>query len=265
MSPQVRRRRGTRPRTSPWTSRNSFDESFKMLRSNLSVALGEMERPIVIVTSSHANEGKTIVCTKLALSFAEAGRRVVLVDLDLRHPIANRLLQTHNEFGMSDVLLGRKPLRDCLQQLDVLGPDGDNRGSLYFIGTGPPVQSPTELLGSARTARALDGLAQQSDLVLVDTPPVLPIADTLVIGRVAAGAVLVVESSRTAFQAVQQSKDLLIRNQTRLLGVVLNKFQPRDMDYSYGYYGYGYGTEPDRGVQAKPSQSVGVEENGARG
>lgn len=234
-----------------------------MLRSNVSVALGEMERPIVMVTSSHANEGKTVVCTKLALSFAEAGKRVVLVDLDLRHPIANRLLQTHNEFGMSDVLLGRKPLRDCIQQLDVRGPEGDDRGSLYFIGTGPEVQNPTELLGSGRTARALEGLAQQSDLVLVDTPPVLPIADTLVVGRVASGAILVVESSRTAFQAVQQSKDLLIRNQTRLLGVVLNKFQPRDIDYSYGYYGYGYDRPSASGAPTRQEGPVHVEENGS--
>jgi capsular exopolysaccharide synthesis family protein len=165
----------------------------------------------------------------------------VLVDLDLRHPTAHQLLQTHNEFGISDVLLGSRPLQDCLQQVEVGDPSGRGARSIYFIGTGPSVQNPTELLGSGRTARTLDGLAKQADLVLVDTPPVLPVADTLVVGRMASGAILVVESSATALQAVQQSKDLLIRNQTRIFGVVMNKFQPRPGDESYGYYGYGYG------------------------
>jgi len=206
------------------------------------VALSDIERPLVIVTSSKADEGKTVICTKLAASFAQAGQRVVLVDLDLRHSTAHRLLRTHNEFGVSDVLLGRRTLPESIQRLELR--DGRGRGprSLYFLGTGPAVQNPTELLGSSRTVRLLDGLRQQADLVLLDTPPVLPVADTLVIGRMASGAVLVVETRTTAFGAVEQSKDLLIRNQTRLLGVVMNKFQSRDADSAYGYYGYGYGT-----------------------
>ena len=231
------------PRTSRWTSRDSFEESFRMFRSNLSVSLNEIDHPVVMVTSSHPNEGKTVVCTKLALSFAQAGKRVVLVDLDLRNPASNRLLRTHNEFGISDVLTGQKTLRDCLQHLEIQDQNGRSSGSIYFLGTGAPVHNPVELLGSSRAARTLDGLAKQSDIVLLDSPPVLPVADALVIGRVASGAILVVEAGRTAFQAVQQSKDLLIRNQTRLLGIVMNKFLARDVKYMQGYYGYGYGTD----------------------
>jgi capsular exopolysaccharide synthesis family protein len=170
----------------------------------------------------------------------------VLVDLDLRNPSAHKLVDTHNEFGMSDVLTGRRPLRECLQHLEVQEVEGTGRSSMYFIGTGPPVHNPTELLGSSRTARTLDGLGKQADVVLVDTPPVLPVADALVIGRLSSGAVLVVEASRTAFQAVQQSKDLLIRNQTRLMGIVMNKFPARDAEYNYGYYGYGYEPSPSQ-------------------
>jgi len=100
----------------------------------------------------------------------------------------------------------------------------------------------------------LEGLARQADLVLLDTPPILPVADTLVIGRMAAGAVIVTESRNTAIDAVNKSKDLLTRNQTRLLGVVLNKFQRRDAVGSFGYgYGYGYGTVPDDYVMPEPS------------
>jgi receptor protein-tyrosine kinase len=203
-----------------------------------------MDQPRVIVTSADANEGKTITCTNLALSFARAGRRVVLVDLDLRQPNAHRLVGAHNEFGVTDVLLGRQPLDQCLQYLELPHSEDRSAQGLYFIGTGPSVSNPAELLGMGRTSRMLDGLGRQADLVLIDTPPVLPVADTLVIGRMASGALMVVEARKTAVTTVAKAKDLLIRNQTRLLGIVLNKFQQRDAGAGYGF-GYGYPGSPE--------------------
>ncbi|HEY2215488.1 MAG TPA: CpsD/CapB family tyrosine-protein kinase [Acidimicrobiales bacterium] len=226
--------------------RNTFEEALRIIRSNLSVALLDLERPTVIFTSASPGEGKTVTCANLAMSFAAAGKRVVLVDLDLRHPNSHKLIGAHNEYGVSDVLLGRRTLEESIQYIGLPTPRGQSEWGLYFLATGPPVANPTELLGSGRTGQLLEGLARQADLVLLDTPPVLPVADTLVIGRMAAGAVLVTESRNTAIDAVTKAKDLLTRNQTRLLGVVLNKFQVRDArgTYSYGY-GYGYGNRPE--------------------
>jgi capsular exopolysaccharide synthesis family protein len=205
-----------------------------------------MERPRVIVTSAEAGEGKTITCANLALSFARAGQRVVVVDLDLRHPNTHRVLGTHNEFGVTDVLLGRLPLDECLQYLELPERAGRSARGVYFLATGPSVNNPAELLGMGRTARLLDGLGRQADLILIDTPPVLPVADTLVIGRMASGALLVVEARKTSLGAITKAKDLLIRNQTRLLGIVLNKFRQRDSGFEFGYgYGYGYGGSGD--------------------
>jgi capsular exopolysaccharide synthesis family protein len=204
------------------------------------VALLDLERPTVIFTSPNPNEGKTSMCSNLALSFASADTRVVLVDLDLRHPDAHRLVGAHNEFGVSDVLLNRRSLEDSIQYIALPALPGQSSRGLYFLSTGPPVANPTELLSSGRTQRLLEALSKQADLVLLDTPPVLPVADTLVIGRMAAGAVLVTESRQTSIDAVIKAKDLLTRNQTRLLGVVLNKFENRDARATFGY-GYGYG------------------------
>jgi non-specific protein-tyrosine kinase len=217
------------------------------------VTLADMEQPRVIVTSADANEGKTITCTNLALSFARAGQRVVLVDLDLRHPTAHRLVGAHNEFGVTDVLLARRSLEDCLQYLELPDANGRSSQGLYFLGTGAPVSDPAELLGMGRTARMLDGLGRQADLILIDTPPVLRVADTLVIGRMASGALMVVEARKTAITSVTKAKDLLIRNQTRLLGIVLNKFQQRDAGLADGF-GYGYGEEPATSRQASLSE-----------
>lgn len=212
-----------------------------MVRSNLLVSLADLKRPRVIVTSAHPGEGKTVTCANLAISFARAGQRVVLLDLDLRHPDAHRLVGAHNRFGVADLLLGRRSLEDCLQYLQLPGLDAQSAQGVYFIGTGPPVRNPTELLGMSRTQAVLDELGRQADLILIDAPPVLPVADMLVIGRIVTGVILVVESRRTTVTEIAKTKDLLTRNQTRILGVVLNKVRQRDADYGEAYtYGNPY-------------------------
>jgi capsular exopolysaccharide synthesis family protein len=230
---------------------SSRSEAYRVLRSNLLVSLGDLERPTVIITSADAGEGKTVTAVNTARSLALAGKRVVLVDLDLRHPNVHRWLPVHNEFGVTDVLLDRRPIDECLQYVEVAG--GQWPRGLYVLPTGGGVENPAELLGIRRTGVILEALATQADVVLIDTPPVLLVADTLVIGRMTAGAVLVVEARRTPIAAVQHAKDALIRNQTRILGVVLNKFQAKDADdAAYGYYGYGYGYPANGDRQLDP-------------
>jgi capsular exopolysaccharide synthesis family protein len=250
--------------------RNSFEEALRILRSNLGVVLLDLERPTVVFTSPNPNEGKTSMCANLAMSFALSGMKVVLVDLDLRHPDAHRLVGGHNEFGVSDILLNRQTLEQSIQYIRLATPEGQAERGLYFLSTGPAVANPTELLGSGRTQALLEGLAKQADLVLLDTPPVLPVADALVLGRMAAGAVLVTESRTTSIDAVNKAKDLLTRNQTRLLGVILNKFEQSDAKSTFGYgYGYGYGDnrsepmpEPVRG--APPARPAPPDRRAAR-
>lgn len=238
----LRRFRRSTPRDQGFKLTGSMGEAYRVLRSNVAVALAEIDHPTIVVTSAQAGEGKTSTAVHLAASFSAAGRRVVLIDVDLRHPDVHRWVGAHNEFGLSDVLLGRRPLEDALQYVEISG-SRSSRG-LYVLPTGPSVSEPTELLSTRRTSQLLEALVRQSDVVLIDTPPVLPVADTLVVGRAASGALLVVEARRTALGLVQQAKNSLIRNQTRLLGVVMNKLQPRDQALGYGY-GYGYGYQND--------------------
>ncbi|MBV8296714.1 MAG: CpsD/CapB family tyrosine-protein kinase [Acidimicrobiia bacterium] len=222
---------------------SSIEESFRILRSNVEVALVNLEPPIAIVTSAYPGEGKTWTVVGLARALAGAGRRVVLVDLDLRKPGVHSALLIPNEIGVSDVLLGKRALDECLQYVEFDSVAGPGRG-LYVVTTGKGVTEPAELLGTNRTVRLLEGLAEQADVVLIDTPPVLPVADTLIIGRMVAGAVLVVEARKTSIPAVHRSVEQLTRNQTRILGVVVNKSTERGDGYGYGY---GYGYEPGHG------------------
>lgn len=232
-------RRPRRQKDDDWDELAPFEEAYRVIRANLVVSLADFPRPRVVVTSPHAGEGKTVTCTNLALSFARAGQRVVLIDLDLRHPDAHHLVGAHNRFGVSDLLLGRRSVEECLQYLELPRVDTQSAQGVYFIGTGPPVRNPTELLGMSRTAQLLDELGKQADLILIDGPPVLPGADMLVIGGIVTGAVLVVEARRTTVTDLAKTKDRLTRNHTRILGVVLNKLRRRDAGYGDAY---GYGT-----------------------
>ncbi len=206
----------------------------RVLRTNLEVALLDLSPASVIVTSAYAGEGKTATCAQLARSFAEAGRRVVAVDLDLRHADLHPWFDLDNSRGATDVLTERCRLEDAVRYVEVPPVNGGSTRGLNVLCAGQPVSNPTELLGSLRTIRMLEALSAQADIVLIDTPPVLPVADTLVISRLAAGAVLVVDDD-TALESARAVKDALVRNQVRVLGVILNRFEPR----AAGYYGYG--------------------------
>jgi capsular exopolysaccharide synthesis family protein len=208
-------------------------EAFRVLRSNLEVSLDELERHSIMITSPSANEGKTLTAVNLAASMASTGRRVVLVDLDLRHPDVHLRVDAHNETGATDVLLGRLPLSDCLQFVSTEQGNGASRG-FYVLPVGPAVSNPAELLATSRTARLVEALGANADIVLIDAPPVLPVADSLSLARLAGGVIVVVEAGRTTYPQMERAVQLLARSQARLLGMVLNRARD-DVSYGYGY------------------------------
>ena len=244
-----------RPRLS--SRSRDFDESghaeaFRILRSNLLVGLEGLEHPVVLMTSSHQGEGKTSTTANLGVSMALLGKNVALVDLDMRRPTLHRWFGADQEPGASDVFLGTRRLEDCLHHLSVGGAAGV--GSVQLLTAGTSGAQPSELLSTSRPAKLLRDLSELTvprpgrrshapiDLVLVDSPPVLPVADALILSRLVTGAVLVVDSGRTTSQAAMHAKDTLIRHQTRMFGVVLNQRSPSrgaTDEYAYGY-GYSY-------------------------
>ncbi len=217
----------------PLATATASEEAFRVLRANVLVALSDLANPVVVITSANPSEGKTTVCAGLAASLATIGQRIIVVDFDLRVPALHRHFHAHNEFGVTSFLLDRKPLSECIQYVDLASHGAEGTG-LYLLAAGPQVTNPTELLTTERTRRLLHALSGQADVVLIDSPPVLPIADTLEIGRMAAGAVLVVEARRTEIGPAQRAKDALIQNRTRMLGVIVNKVPKDEIGLSYG-------------------------------
>lgn len=211
-----------------WESAASFDEAVRVLAANLRPLLDGLDRRPVLFTSARGGEGTTTVCGRLGETLAARGLRVVIVDLSLRAPAAHRLAGVGRDPGLTDVVEGRAGMASSLARVPLPEPAGVEHRGLFVLPAGTAVDDPDELLGRPRTARVLDRLAADADVVLVDGPPVLPVADALTIGRFVGGAVLVVDPRRTGAGSLQRARDLLERNHTKLLGLVLNRVRGTD-------------------------------------
>jgi polysaccharide biosynthesis transport protein len=225
-------------------------EAYRSLRT--SVQFMGLDSPIrlIQVTSPNPFEGKTTTVANLGVAIAGTGTRVAIVDLDLRRPRLHEVFELDNDKGFTSVLLGRVSLDDALQPIS-----GTPVGGLAAVlPAGPVPPNPSELLSSPRVQKLLDELSERVDLVLLDSPPVLPVTDALVISRCADALILVTKAEVTTRGAMQRAIELLQQVGAPLRGLVMNGADEREF-YGYGYggrygYGYGSGTESDDSVSA---------------
>ncbi|WP_181809151.1 polysaccharide biosynthesis tyrosine autokinase, partial [Streptomyces shenzhenensis] len=204
-------------------------EAFRKLRTNLQFSQVDDPPRIIVVTSSVPGEGKTNTAVNLALSLAEAGVSVCLVDADLRRPCVAQAFGLVRDAGLTTVLIGRARVADVMQQ----AADG-----LAVLASGAVPPNPTELLASARMERVLKELAELHEVVIVDTAPLLPVADTLGLASLAQGTLLVVRAARTRRDQVRTAMESLERVGVRVLGTVFS-MAPAAQGGRYGYRSYG--------------------------
>ncbi len=218
--------------TSPQSHRA---ESFRRLRTNLQfIDIADHPRTIV-VTSSLPGEGKSTTSINLAITLADAGARVVLVDADLRRPSIAEYMGLEGEVGLTTVLIGRAAV------LDVVQPWGN--GQLHVLPSGQVPPNPSELLGSRAMVSLLDKLTQLYDIVLIDTPPLLPVTDAAILSKLTGGAVVVVGADRLQRHQLADAMGSLETVGARVLGVVLNRVAKTPSD-SYMYYDYSSDSSP---------------------
>lgn len=215
---------------------HTHSEAFRTLRTNLQfVNLGDPPRSIVL-TSSLPGEGKTITTAHLAQTLAAAGKRVCIVEGDLRRPRLMKYLGMEGGAGLTNVLIGEAELDDMLQ------PYGDT--SLTVLGSGPIPPNPAELLGSEPMQALINELTERFDMVIVDAPPLLPVTDAAVLSRVTDGAVVVVGAGIIKREHLARTTQHLEQAQGQLLGLILNQLPTRGADAYYGgYYGGYYAPE----------------------
>ncbi|MER6071481.1 polysaccharide biosynthesis tyrosine autokinase [Streptomyces sp. NPDC001817] len=202
-------------------------EAFRKLRANLQFAQVDDRPRVIVVTSPVPGEGKTATAVNLALSLADAGIRTCLVDADLRRPAVARTFGLVQDAGLTTVLIGKAGVEDVVQQAD---------GKLAVLTSGAVPPNPTELLSCGRMKELLGELADDYEVVIVDSAPLLPVADTIGLAPLADGALLVVRASRTGRDQIRGAAESLSRIGVRVLGTVFSMSSAlKGKGYGYGY------------------------------
>jgi capsular exopolysaccharide synthesis family protein len=236
-------------------------EAFRQLRTNLQFIDAARPANVIVVTSSVVAEGKSSTAANLAITFAEAGRRVLLIEADMRRPRIAEYLGVEGAVGLTNVLVGEMPVADVLQQW--------GGGGLSVLPSGPIPPNPSELLGSGGMRELLAALRQDFETIILDTPPLLPVTDAAVASVLADGVVLVVRYGKTHRAKIASAVRSLQSVDARLLGCVLNMV-PTRRTVRRGRDGYGYFEDvPDTSAanavdEGEPSPGEGGPGNGHR-
>jgi capsular exopolysaccharide synthesis family protein len=209
-------------------TRNVRAENFRQLRANLQFANVDAHPRVIAITSSVPTEGKTMVAINLASTLAEAGFTVCLVDADLRRPTIAKVLGLPSPVGLTNLLIQQIDLLEALQ----------NAGSnLFVLSSGPTPPNPSEVLASSYVREVIRSLLERVDYVIVDTAPLLPVADGSEVAALADGSLLVARHKLTTEPQLKRAVTALERVDAKLLGVVLNRVpNKRSGEYGYTYY-----------------------------
>lgn len=217
--------------------KSAFSEFVRNIRTTVNFSAREDGKPPrrLLVTSAGPREGKTTSSINLGISFASTGKRVCLVDADLRRPSLHHAFGLDNEHGFSTLMSGEDEVAAVVQPTPQDG--------LFILPSGPRPPNPAEILGSESCTTALDKLNAAFDLVIIDSPPVVAVTDAVVLSEHVDGVIMVVKSFKVARDLVLQAKRQLTDVDARLIGVILNDFDIQRKSYGYYYYYTYYGAE----------------------
>ena len=204
-------------------------ESYRVLRANLQFKMGDKRIRTLMVTSTVPMEGKSLTSANLATVLAHSGKRVLLVDSDLRRPTIHRIFEVGNSAGLTTALS-----RSTVDFSEIIHEEVLENLSVMTSGPLPP--NPAELLSSNRMLELVRALSQRFDVVIFDTPPVMAVADATVLASAVDGALLVVDNNHTRKKLLRQSFDALLAVGTNVIGIVLNRVSIRGRESSYTYY-----------------------------
>ena len=224
---------------------STISESYRRLRTSIQFSIIDRAIRTLLVTSSGPSEGKSTTVANLAITFAQAGNKTLLVDSDLRRPIQHTNFDLHKEPGFVDYMFGNATLDQILQTT--------SQEDLYVVTSGTIPPNPSELLGSSKMKEFLSVLSEKFDRILFDSPPEIAATDAVILSTLVDGVVFVVSAGETHIEGLEKGKEMLDHVGAKVLGIVVNNFDARTAGY-YGYYGY-YGNYGDDATYGKKNGS----------
>lgn len=211
-----------------WDPKSPVSEAYRTLRTNIQFAGVDQEIKTILVTSTAPEEGKSTTSANLAVVTAQAGKRTLYIDADLRKPTGHQTFYVPNRRGLTSFLAGQTALENTVQKTGI--------ENLFVMTAGPIPPNPSELLGSKKMRAALEELQTHFDAIILDTPPTLAVADSTIMARMVDGCILVVNSGKTNRDMAKKAKQQLENAHARLLGIVLNNKKAKKNEDYYYYY-----------------------------
>ncbi len=211
--------------------KSPISETYRAIRTNLQFASAGKQMKYIAFTSSVPGEGKSTTISNIALTMAQDGKKVLLIDNDLRKPRQHKIFGLLNK-GLTNIIAMGTSFDEVVQK--------EVFPNLDVLTSGPIPPNPSEMLGSDRMTEVLKEVKDKYDYILLDLPPVLAVTDAAIVGHMADGVVLVVRSGLTGPDEAKEAKKRLLAGHANILGVVLNGVPTEKKGYGYGYYYYDY-------------------------
>lgn len=205
-----------------------ISEKFRGIRTNILFSTADNDVKTVVFTSDKPSAGKSTISANVAITYAQAGYKTLLIDSDMRKPTQHYLFNTTNIDGLSNLIINKTDYSKAIHKTDISGLD--------LLTAGPIPPNPSELIGSSNLLSVFEHLKNEYDFIIIDTPPVNTVTDAQLFSEIAKYVVYVVDVQKNDRNAVKKGKELIEKAGAKILGVVLNK-APEDKSSSYYYYG----------------------------
>lgn len=210
-------------------NKSIISEQFRTIRTNITFATPDQQLKTILITSTTPGEGKSTNAANLAVLFAQEGKRVLLIDADMRKPTLHYTFAIFNKIGLSTVLAKKSILSESIQQTSI--------ANLAILPSGPIPPNPAELLASQAMQQMLEEIKEMYDLIIFDAPPLLSVADAQILANTCDGTLLIANAGVVEKDAILKAKAILVTSKATILGVVLNQYKmSRNHEKYYQYY-----------------------------